>query len=67
MMALPAVGIGKRLMSAEYKVAGLSCGPHPEYGTMCCLTLAGSFTDAAAARSSTGNQNKKVARAQRDR
>ena len=52
-------GHRKRLMSAEYKVAGLSCGPHPEYGTMCCLTLAGSFTDAAAARSSTGNQNKK--------
>jgi uncharacterized protein YkwD len=49
-------GHRKRLMSADYKVAGLSCGPHPEFGTMCCLTLAGSFIDAAAAKSSTGNQ-----------
>jgi uncharacterized protein YkwD len=50
-------GHRKRLMSADYKVAGLSCGPHPEYGTMCCLTLAGSFIDAGAVKSSTGNQN----------
>jgi uncharacterized protein YkwD len=51
-------GHRKRLMSADYKVAGLSCGPHQEYGTMCCLTLAGSFVDAAVAKSSTSNQNK---------
>jgi uncharacterized protein YkwD len=51
-------GHRKRLMSADYTVAGLSCGPHPEYGTMCCLTLAGSFIDASAAKSATANQNK---------
>jgi uncharacterized protein YkwD len=34
-----------RLLSPEYRVAGLSCGPHPEFGTMCVLTLAGAFTD----------------------
>jgi len=34
-----------RLLSADYKVAGLSCGPHPEYGTMCVVTLAGGFVD----------------------
>jgi uncharacterized protein YkwD len=49
-------GHRKRIMSADYKVAGLSCGPHPEYGTMCCLTLAGNFIDAAAAKSSNGSQ-----------
>jgi len=34
-----------RLLSADYKVAGLSCGPHPQYGTMCVITLAGGFVD----------------------
>jgi len=34
-----------RLLSADYKVAGLSCGAHPEYGTMCVVTLAGGFVD----------------------
>jgi uncharacterized protein YkwD len=38
-------GHRKRLLSNDYKVAGLSCGSHPEYGTMCVLTLAGGFTD----------------------
>jgi hypothetical protein len=50
-------GHRKRLMSSDYKVAGLSCGPHPEYGTMCCLTLAGNFIDVAAGKPSTSNQN----------
>lgn len=39
-------GHRKRVMSADYRVAGLSCGKHPEYEVMCVLTLAGSFTDA---------------------
>ena len=34
-----------RIMSDSYKVAGISCGPHPEYGSMCVLTLAGGFID----------------------
>ena len=38
-------GHRKRIMSQDYKVAGISCGPHPEYGAMCVLTLAGGFSD----------------------
>lgn len=38
-------GHRNRLLSPDYKVAGLSCGPHREFGTMCVLTLAGTFTD----------------------
>src|SRR5205807_8717638 len=47
-------GHRKRLMGAEYKVAGLSCGPHPEYKSMCVLDLAGGFVDIPTA---TGNSN----------
>jgi uncharacterized protein YkwD len=42
-----------RLMSPDYKVAGIGCGPHPDYNTMCVLTLAGNFVDASAAKSAT--------------
>jgi uncharacterized protein YkwD len=48
-------GHRKRLMSQDYKVAGISCGPHPEYGTMCVLTLAGSFTDSVKAQATNNN------------
>lgn len=55
-------GHRNRIMSSGYSVAGLSCGPHPEYGTMCVLTLAGGFTETAAKStadgSSTSNSNK---------
>jgi hypothetical protein len=37
-------------MSSDYKVAGICCGPHPEFGKMCVLTLAGGFTDTIAAK-----------------
>ena len=43
---VPSRGHRQRLLSNDYKVAGISCGPHPEYGAMCVLTLAGSFTEA---------------------
>src|SRR2546428_14004833 len=49
-------GHRKRLLSSDYKVAGLSCGPHPEFGTMCCLTLAAGFTDLQPARLTTSTQ-----------
>ena len=49
-------GHRRRIMSADYKVAGVCCGPHPEYGTMCVLTMAGSFVDATAAKAPAGNQ-----------
>jgi len=41
----------KRIMGQNYKVAGISCGPHPEYGAMCVLALAGGFTNSAPAQS----------------
>lgn len=44
---VPTRGHRNRIMSRDYRVAGISCGPHPEYGTMCVLTLAGGFTDSA--------------------
>jgi uncharacterized protein YkwD len=43
-------GHRNRLMSDSYAVVGLSCGPHPEYKTMCVLTLAGGFTEIGGAK-----------------
>ena len=34
-----------RIMSENYRVAGVSCGPHPQFGAMCVLTLAGGFVE----------------------
>src|SRR5712691_10552889 len=34
-----------RIMSENYRVAGMSCGPHPHFGAMCVLTLAGGFIE----------------------
>jgi uncharacterized protein YkwD len=51
-------GHRKRLLSGDYKVAGLACASHPEFGKMCVLTLAGGFRDLTTAKSPTGNQNK---------
>lgn len=45
-------GHRNRIMNSVYNVAGLSCGPHPQYGTMCVLTLAGGFSELNAAKSS---------------
>lgn len=50
-------GHRKRLMSADYRVAGLSCGKHPQWEMMCCLTLAGSFMDSVAAKPASSNSN----------
>jgi uncharacterized protein YkwD len=50
-------GHRKRLMSQDYKVAGISCGPHPEYGAMCVLTLAGGFSDSTTAQAPVVNGN----------
>jgi uncharacterized protein YkwD len=49
-----------RLMNADYKVAGICCGSHPEYTTMCVLTLAGSFVNGPAAKSAPGNTDLKT-------
>lgn len=41
----PSRGHRTRMMSANYRVAGMSCGPHPEFQIMCVLTLAGGFVE----------------------
>ena len=54
-------GHRKRVMSSDYRVAGLSCGPHPEYGTMCVLDLAGGFQELKAATTTPAmNSNSKT-------
>jgi uncharacterized protein YkwD len=42
-------GHRKRLLDASFRVAGVSCGDH-KLGAMCVITLAGGFTDGAAAK-----------------
>ena len=59
----PSRGHRTRMMSPNYKVAGLSCGPHPEFQKMCVLTLAGGFvelvkTTATTQANSNTNSNK---------
>jgi uncharacterized protein YkwD len=49
----PSRGHRRRLLSTDYKVAGVSCGPHPEFGAMCVLTMAGGFSDAQTASTTT--------------
>jgi uncharacterized protein YkwD len=51
-------GHRKRIMSADYRVAGLSCGKHSEYERMCVLTLAGGFVDSIAVQTATDSSNK---------
>ena len=46
-------GHRKRIMSADYKVVGVSCGDHSKLGGLCVLTFAGGFTDAIAGKGST--------------
>lgn len=50
-------GHRRRLLSTDYKVAGLACGPHPQFGGMCCLTLAGGFIDLQPANSTSAPTN----------
>lgn len=49
----PSRGHRNRIMSENYRVAGVSCGPHPDYGSMCVLTLAGGFIETSSAKSTT--------------
>ena len=49
-------GHRNRIMSDNYHVVGLSCGPHPEFGSMCVVTLAGGFTDVASSSGSASNK-----------
>jgi len=56
----PARGHRVRLMSSDYKVAGVCCGPHPEFRSMCVITLAGGFVDAQPAKAEANTQPKAV-------
>jgi uncharacterized protein YkwD len=53
-------GHRKRVMSSDYKVAGICCGPHPEFGKMCVLTLAGGFNDTVAAKPAAAAESSAV-------
>jgi uncharacterized protein YkwD len=60
----PSRGHRTRMMSPNYKVAGLSCGPHPEFQIMCVLTLAGGFVELVKTTTTTqanSNTNSKKA------
>jgi len=46
-------GHRRRLMSADYRVAGVACGPHPEFKNMCVITLAGGFVDLQPVKTAT--------------
>lgn len=52
----PSRGHRTRMMSANYRVAGVSCGPHPEFQVMCVLTLAGAFVELQPAKTATSTQ-----------
>jgi uncharacterized protein YkwD len=55
-------GHRRRVMSQDYKVAGVSCGPHPEYGAMCVLAMAGGFTDMAGKQQAADANKQKAPR-----
>lgn len=52
----PGRGHRLRLMSSDYKVAGVCCGPHPQFQSMCVITLAGGFTESQSSTTTTSTQ-----------
>lgn len=54
----PGRGHRRRLMSSDYNVAGVCCGPHPQFQTMCVMTLAGGFVELQSAKAVTSPQTK---------
>lgn len=50
-----------RIMSENYRAAGVSCGPHPQFGAMCVLTLAGGFIESASVKSANSTKTNKNA------
>jgi uncharacterized protein YkwD len=50
-----------RLMSPDYKVAGVGCGPHPAFQAMCVITLAGGFVDLQTSKAEPSPQTKTAA------
>ncbi len=47
-----------RLLSGDYKVAGVACAVHPEFSKMCVLDLAGGFVDSLAVRPAGNTETK---------
>lgn len=56
----PGRGHRLRLMSSDYKVAGVCCGPHPQFKSMCVITLAGGFVEMQTAKTTTNTQANEV-------
>jgi uncharacterized protein YkwD len=54
----PGRGHRLRLMSSDYKVAGVCCGPHPEFKSMCVITLAGGFVESQPAKTTANPPGK---------
>lgn len=52
----PSRGHRTRMMSPNYRVAGVSCGPHPEFQIMCVLTLAGGFVELQPVKTATSTR-----------
>lgn len=52
----PSRGHRRRIMSSDYRAAGISCGPHPEFQTMCVLTLAGGLVELQTAKAAASPQ-----------
>ena len=52
-----------RIMSQNYRVVGVACGPHPDFGSMCVLTLAGGFIESPSAKPATSTPANKNANA----
>ncbi len=44
---VPDRGHRTNTFNTEFKTAGIACGPHPRFGSMCVIDFAGGFTTAA--------------------
>lgn len=42
---VPGRGHRKNIFGTEFKVAGVACGPHPRFGSMCVIDFAGGFSE----------------------
>jgi uncharacterized protein YkwD len=63
----PGRGHRLRLMSSDYKVAGVCCGPHPEFTSMCVITLAGGFVESQPAKTTANPPGKTAAPASKSK
>ena len=52
----PSRGHRNRIMSQNYRVVGVACGPHPDFGSMCVLTLAGGFIESSSVKTAASPQ-----------